>query len=84
MQPFAWPSAEECSLDVLSSSLDRLERARFQHRPRLPAACEACIAQDRRTTFAEAETMCAIADALDCPMPPILGEYGTARPGSDA
>ncbi len=76
------PSPDECSLDTLDKALHRLDRLRFSDRQRLLLACEACIAQDGRTTVAEAETMRAIADAIDCPMPPILQEQQVTKPES--
>jgi hypothetical protein len=35
-------------------------------------ACAACIAADRTVTQSEGEMLRAIADALGCPMPPLL------------
>jgi len=73
------PSSKECNLDALDAAISRLGHVRFPDRQRLLLACEACIAQDGRTTVAEAETMRAIADAIDCPMPPILQEQQVAK-----
>jgi hypothetical protein len=36
-------------------------------------ACAACIAADVRVTVEEGELLRVIADALDCPMPPLIG-----------
>lgn len=77
------PTANECGLDALDTALGRLDQVRFADRQRLLLACEACIAQDGRTTVVEAETLRAIADAIDCPMPPILQEQQAAKPKSN-
>ena len=36
------------------------------------AACTTCIAYDGKVTIEEAELLRAIADSLDCPLPPLL------------
>jgi hypothetical protein len=36
-------------------------------------ACAVCIAVDGTVTVEEGELLRAVADALDCPMPPLLG-----------
>ncbi|MDG2055519.1 MAG: M48 family metallopeptidase [Phycisphaerales bacterium] len=78
------PAASECGLDALDTALGRLDQVKFSERQRFLLACEACIAQDGRTTVAEAETLRAIADAINCPMPPILQEQQAAKPKSNA
>ena len=35
-------------------------------------ACAGCIAADGRATVEEGELLRAVADSLDCPMPPLL------------
>jgi hypothetical protein len=43
-----------------------------QGKKRLLEAATACVVADRRVTVAEAELLRAIADSLDCPVPPFL------------
>jgi hypothetical protein len=63
---------EACSLAGLDMVLDRLAAAAPQVKARVLDACAACIASDGLVTVAEAEMLRAIADSLDCPMPPLL------------
>ncbi|MBK8477624.1 MAG: M48 family metalloprotease [Opitutaceae bacterium] len=62
-----------CGLDSISAALDRLAAAPVAHRRVLLAACARAASSDRRVTLDEAELLRAIADALDCPIPPLVG-----------
>ncbi|AGA30569.1 M48 family metallopeptidase [Singulisphaera acidiphila] len=64
--------AEECSMVALDRTLDRLAMASSPIKKRVLDACATCIAADGLVTIAEAELLRAIADSLDCPMPPLL------------
>jgi Zn-dependent protease with chaperone function len=66
-------SRDQCNLNVIAQALSRLTLAAPQIKKRLIAACVTCIASDNEITVAEAELLRAIADALDCPMPPLAG-----------
>jgi Zn-dependent protease with chaperone function len=61
-------------LKELEEHLDRLAEMAPQLKARLLAACSAIVAADGHTTLHEAETLRAIADALDCPVPPFAPE----------
>jgi Zn-dependent protease with chaperone function len=63
---------EAVSLAALDRSLDRLAASAPQVKARVLEACSATISTDRRLTVAEGELLRAIADALDCPLPPLL------------
>lgn len=65
------PSPELKSLDA---ALKRLSRLLPLQKPRLLKAMAICIAHDGRINAAEAELMRAVAETLDCPMPPLLGD----------
>jgi Zn-dependent protease with chaperone function len=65
-------SQNQCSLDDLDKALDALIQASAAIKKQLINACATCIASDGRTTLEEAELLRAIADSLDCPIPPIL------------
>jgi hypothetical protein len=56
----------------LERALDRLALASPAVKRRVLDACAACITSDGRVTLAEGELLRAIADSLDCPMPPLL------------
>ena len=61
-------------LKELEEHLDNLAAAAPQLKARLLSACAAIAAADGHTTLHEAETLRAIADALDCPVPPFAPE----------
>jgi Zn-dependent protease with chaperone function len=61
-------------LRELEEHLDRLAGASPQLKARLLSACAVIAADDGHTTLREAETLRAIADALDCPVPPFAPE----------
>ena len=63
---------DQCSLDDLDKALEVLIQASPSIKKQLVSACATCIASDGRTTLEEAELLRAIADSLDCPIPPIL------------
>ncbi len=63
---------EACSLATLDQSLDRLAASAPQVRSLVLDACGATISSDGRVTIAEGELLRAIADSLDCPIPPFL------------
>jgi hypothetical protein len=70
--PHTLAPREACSIPALDRALDRLASASPEVRKRVLEAGLACIASDRRVTVAEGELLRAIADSLDCPMPPLL------------
>lgn len=53
-------------------SLAELAKASPTIKRKVLAACTACVAQDQKVTIEEAELLRAIADSLDCPIPPLL------------
>ncbi len=57
----------------LDAALQRLNRLWPLQKPRLLKAMALCVAHDGRIAVAEAELMRAVADSLDCPLPPLLG-----------
>lgn len=63
---------EECGLDMLASTLDRLAQASPQIKKRVLRACAVCIDSDGQVAIHEAELLRLIAISLDCPMPPLL------------
>ena len=63
---------EKCGLNELDNALDRLSAASPQVKKRILMACIACISADSFITVQESEILRAIADTLDCPIPPII------------
>jgi Zn-dependent protease with chaperone function len=61
-----------CGLNAVESALDALTYASPAIKRRLIEACTVCIAADGTVSAEEAELLRAIADALDCPVPPFL------------
>jgi Zn-dependent protease with chaperone function len=70
-------------LDALNQVLDHLGAASPDIKKRVLDACAACIAADGRVTVSEGELLRAIADSLDCPMPPLIAPPGS-RSGVEA
>ena len=67
----SWIEQEE-GFEALSNALDRLNRVTPLLKRRLLRACGVCVSHDDQVTLREGELLRAIADALDCPMPPFL------------
>jgi hypothetical protein len=62
----------DCTLQRVDRSLRQLARTGPKLKRELVRAAAATVAHDRRVTLDEGELLRAIADALDCPMPPLL------------
>jgi Zn-dependent protease with chaperone function len=71
---------ERCTLAGVDRALDRLALAAPGVKRRVLEACAACIACDGVVTLGEGELLRAIADSLDCPMPPLLAPVGRDSP----
>jgi hypothetical protein len=72
---------ERCTLVGVDRALDRLALAAPAVKRRVLDACAECIAHDRVVTLGEGELLRAIADSLDCPMPPLLAQTVAGGPG---
>ncbi len=64
---------DRCSLKLLDAALDQMAATTPEIKKRVIEASAATIAADGRVTVQEGELLRVIADALDCPMPPLLG-----------
>ncbi len=69
--------ASEAGIAALDRALERLRQLRPLEKPDLLRALAHCIQHDGQITVTEAELLRAIADTLDCPLPPLL------QPGSE-
>ncbi len=65
-------SEDNCGLDKVDASLNRLTQAAPQIKKNLLNACAQTVAADGVIQVEEAELLRAIADTLDCPMPPFI------------
>lgn len=65
-------NAEQCDLSRVDEALNRLTQAAPQIKKNLLNACAQTVAADGVIQEMEAEMIRAIADTLDCPMPPML------------
>jgi Zn-dependent protease with chaperone function len=63
---------EQCSLQLLDKSLATLSGASPKLKKQILRASVQCIGADQVITVAEAEMIRAVADSLDCPVPPLL------------
>ncbi|WP_126452487.1 M48 family metallopeptidase [Sulfuriflexus mobilis] len=64
---------QQINIDNLGAAVDQLALLKPLIKPRLLKACLAVITQDQNYSPNEMELMRAIADVLDCPLPPYLG-----------
>jgi len=60
------------NLANLNQALDQLVKIKPLQKPALLKACAACITADENIRHREVELFRAIADTLDCPMPPLV------------
>ncbi|MEM7363815.1 MAG: M48 family metallopeptidase [Pseudomonadota bacterium] len=58
-------------LSVLDGAIDQLTGLHPLQKPKLLKACISVVAADNRLALVESELLRAVADSLDCPMPPI-------------
>jgi len=63
------PSFKSCTMDRINAALKNLIRLRFVDKQICIEACELCVTHDNKITVVEAETLRAIGDVLDCPIP---------------
>jgi Zn-dependent protease with chaperone function len=82
LRPMLLPR-EKCDVRALDGALGRLTDTAPRLRGEILGACVAAVATDGVVTIAEGELVRAIADALDCPMPPLLPGQRTAAPARD-
>lgn len=69
------------TLRDLEAALRRLVQLRPLQKPQLLKAMVRCGEYDGRISVAEAELLRAVADILDCPMPPLLADTAFRRSG---
>ena len=69
-------SSSASGLSALEPALRRLSLLWPLQKPQLLKAMARCIEHDGQINAAEAELMRAVADILDCPMPPLLAAHG--------
>ena len=62
----------ECGLAQIDQALDELAGLAPRLRKQVIYACTTCITDDEQITVTEGELLRAVADALGCPMPPLL------------
>ena len=66
------PGRNQCHLATVDAALNDLAAASPGVKRRVLEGCAAAISADGQVTVAEGELLRAIADSLDCPMPPLL------------
>ena len=64
--------SDECDLSDMDAELEHLSQAVPQIKKNLLGACAQTVAADGVIQQGEAELLRAIADALDCPVPPFV------------
>jgi hypothetical protein len=73
------PPGDMPGLRALDGALDALAQASPQLKKQILTACAACVGADGQVTVSEGELLRAIADSMDCPMPPLLAPAGTSE-----
>lgn len=71
-QAFSLMPNDQCGLTAFDRALDELVMSSPSIKKRVVSACATCIGADGRVTVEEAELLRAVADSLDCPIPPFL------------
>jgi Zn-dependent protease with chaperone function len=71
-------SADQSRLDALSHAVDTLAHIKPKSKRKIVEAVAVTVAHDGVITVTEAELLRGVADALGCPMPPLLGAPTTA------
>lgn len=66
---------DQVQVTQLDKALEKLNGVKPLQKPRLLKAMSQCVLQDDHVTITEAELFRAIADSLDCPVPPLILEY---------
>ncbi len=67
-----WLDADQSDLAQLDAALEKLNTAAPALKKSLLEATAACVLADQQVTWREVELLRAVADRLDCPMPPVL------------
>lgn len=67
-------SKTDVQLSQLDKALEKLNGLKPLQKPQLLKAMSQCVLHDKQVTITEAELFRAIADTLDCPMPPLIME----------
>jgi len=65
-------SKEQAKMSAFDYALNRINASTGETKRLVLDACAYCVAADGKVTMEEAELLRAIADSLDCPMPPFL------------
>jgi hypothetical protein len=61
--------SSDCTMTKFNTSLTNIRLMRFVDKQQVIEACEACVTNDGLVTVVEAETLRAVGDLLDCPIP---------------
>jgi len=67
----AMPAVAACRLNHLDAALRRLELATPALKRKVLQACVTCVLADGKVSVEEGELLRIVADAMDCPMPPL-------------
>lgn len=71
-------AGSKASLESMDTALEKLADAEPASKQKLVAACAACVGFDGKVTVEEAEALRAVADALECPIPPFIDTAAAA------
>jgi len=77
-------SSERCTFEAVDRALERLAQAGGMLRRQFLEACARCALANNIVTVAEAELLRAVAEALECPLPPFLPAPAAPRSPEEA
>lgn len=72
--PLEFKSRDECSVAHISDALNKIEQSSAAIKKRVLNSATIAVMADGMVTTSEGELLRAIADSLDCPMPPLLAD----------
>jgi hypothetical protein len=75
-----WLPPDQCNLSHVDAALARLSQAAPRIKQNVLSACAQTVAADGVIQEGEAELLRAIADTLDCPIPPFIQSQETSAP----
>jgi uncharacterized tellurite resistance protein B-like protein len=74
---------EQCGVEQIDIALNHLAQAAIPVKNQVLRACACVVANDGVVEETEAELLRAIAAALDCPLPPLVGEIESERKSTE-
>jgi hypothetical protein len=75
---------DQSNLSQIDAAIQKITQAALPVKKQILNSCALVVASDSLVKEEEAEMLRAIADAIDCPLPPFVSAIGVAEPASAA